>query len=329
MYKWHSRVQNLGVLSTRRPNLWIHSSPQSGIILNAYVSCWLGIRVGSALKLNRTLSHRFAASSGHVHKCHSSLKRLQKVPCRMQLAVVEIVLVSRVPEEGTHGPGSVCRQDQSRSYTRHGAEISVRFPQLLACQASSALHQLVSVRSVEKKLDTPLPAASCHPFPTLRVPSIPPHPPQPVRSLISIQQPHNTPRPPPGPKAPSPHRKTLTTTPTFNNNRISLARLAQSVERETLKESPSSQGCGFDPHVGLNSRSSIGLYLFRSLFLLPPFSSSLPLSFSRPPCFIHIFRGLSSLCTLKTSSLAGSLRTCHCSNLCRPSAMAVQTKIGR
>ena len=271
MYKWHSRVQNLGVLSTRRPNLWIHSSPQSGIILNAYVSCWLGIRVGSALKLNRTLSHRFAASSGHVHKCHSSLKRLQKVPCRMQLAVVEIVLVSRVPEEGTHGPGSVCRQDQSRSYTRHGAEISVRFPQLLACQASSALHQLVSVQSVEKKLDTPLPAASCHPFPTLRVPSIPPHPPQPVRSLISIQQPHNTPRPPPGPKAPSPHRKTLTTTPTFNNNRISLARLAQSVERETLRNLHHLKVVGSTPTSGSIPGPRLDCIFFVPFFFFPLF----------------------------------------------------------
>ena len=155
--------------------------------------------------------------------------------------------------------------------TRHGAEISVRFPQLLACQASSALHQLVSVQSVEKKLDTPLPAASCHPFPTLRVPSIPPHPPQPVRSLISIQQPHNTPRPPPGPKAPSPHRKTLTTTPTFNNNRISLARLAQSVERETLRNLHHLKVVGSTPTSGSIPGPRLDCIFFILFFLFPLF----------------------------------------------------------
>ncbi len=67
------------------------------------------------------------------------------------------------------------------------------------------------------------------------------------------------------------------TMPALNNQ---VARLAQSVERETLEETPgissgvkSSQGCGFDPHVGLNSRRNLALLFLglEEIFLGTPF----------------------------------------------------------
>ena len=83
------------------------------------------------------------------------------------------------------------------------------------------------------------------------------------------------------------------------HHRISLARLAQSVERETLIHLRLSQGCGFDPHVGLNSRSSIGLSfcLFFFLFLLvlgwEPFLSHFCF-FCSLFCFWAVWDGLST-----------------------------------
>jgi hypothetical protein len=48
-------------------------------------------------------------------------------------------------------------------------------------------------------------------------------------------------------------------------NQAKPARLAQSVERETLTQGLQSQGCGFDPHVGLNSRRTINSIFFRAV----------------------------------------------------------------